>query len=145
MRLKLPQTIFMHRHETEKLPAIQVSFIQNLVAPLFRACAEIGIIPGEAEPVVSTSKGEGLSDEDLESDSVSDDDSIPDEAALIRPAKKIFSIILTNLQANFESWKDELPKETVLPDEGSDTTSDEENDWMFYVNFCELRINYIFL
>ena len=120
----------MHRHETEKLPAIQVSFIQNLVAPLFRACAEIGIIPGVAEPVVSTSKGEGLSDEDLESDSVleEDDDSIPDEAdALIRPAKKIFSIILTNLQMNFEAWNSELPKETTLPDEDSDMTSDEDD------------------
>lgn len=113
MRLSLPQTIFMDRHETEKLPAIQVSFIQNLVAPLFRACAEVGIIPGEVEPVE-----EG-------SDDVLDEDSIPDEAALIRPTKKIFSVILNNLQMNYEAWKDELPRE---PNDTSSEVTDEEDE-----------------
>lgn len=121
MRLSLPQTIFMDRHETEKLPAIQVSFIQNLVAPLFRACAEIGIIPGVVEPVSS-----GLSEDEINSDDVIDEDSIPEEAALIRPTKKIFSVILNNLQMNYEAWKEELPKESN--DTSSDLTDDEDND-----------------
>lgn len=121
MRLKLPQTIFMDRHEKEKLPAIQVSFIQNLVAPLFRACAEVGIIPGVVEPIGGEvgSDGEVVSEED--------EDSIPDEAALIRPTKKIYSIILTNLQMNFESWKDELPKEADVEHDVS--TDEEDDDW----------------
>ena len=125
----------MHRDEKEKLPAIQVSFIQNLVAPLFRACAEVGIIPGVVESMHSTGskeekEEEGLTDIEISSDDVmeddDDEDSIPDEAALIRPTKKIFSIILTNLQTNFESWKDELPKEKTEPEE--DNLSEGENE-----------------
>ncbi len=126
MTLNLPQTIFMDRQQKDKLPAIQVSFIQNLVAPLFRACAEVGIIPGVAE---TTSRGEGLPDEEIEPDE-EDDDSIPDEAgALIRPTKKIYSIILTNLQMNYESWKDELPKEDIENVIVGDViSSDEDSD-----------------
>ena len=111
MRLNLPQTIFMNRQEKEKLPAIQVSFIQNLVSPLFHACGEAGIIPGILETDVNKSKeyNEGISDEEMgPDDALQDDDSIPDEA--LPPTKNIFSIILTNLQMNFESWRDELPK-----------------------------------
>ena len=39
----------MDRNTPEKLPAIQLSFIQNLVSPLFHASAEAGIIPGIIE------------------------------------------------------------------------------------------------
>ncbi len=39
----------MDRNHPEKLPAIQLSFIQHLVSPLFQACAEAGIIPGIVE------------------------------------------------------------------------------------------------
>ena len=46
MELGLPPTIFMDRNHPEKLPAIQLSFIQHLVSPLFHSCAEAGIIPG---------------------------------------------------------------------------------------------------
>lgn len=60
--LNLPPTIFMNRNQPEKLPAIQVSFIQHLVYPLFTACAEAGIIPGilESEPArTSTPSADG--------------------------------------------------------------------------------------
>lgn len=57
MTLGLPATIFMDRKHPEKLPAIQLSFIQHLVSPLFQACAEAGIIPGILEPVVPPTRG----------------------------------------------------------------------------------------
>ena len=47
--LGLQGTIFMDRNHPEKLPAIQLSFIQNLVSPLFHAAAEARIIPGITE------------------------------------------------------------------------------------------------
>ena len=47
--LGLQSTMFMDRNTPEKLPAIQLSFIQNLVSPLFHASAEAGIIPGIIE------------------------------------------------------------------------------------------------
>ena len=39
----------MDRKHQEKLPAIQLSFIQHLVSPLYHLCAEAGIIPGIME------------------------------------------------------------------------------------------------
>ena len=47
----------MDRKHQEKLPAIQLSFIQHLVSPLFQSCAEAGIIPGimEGPPTPSVS------------------------------------------------------------------------------------------
>ena len=39
----------MDRKHQEKLPAIQLSFIQHLVSPLYQSCAEAGIIPGITE------------------------------------------------------------------------------------------------
>ena len=39
----------MDRKHQEKLPAIQLSFIQHLVSPLYHSCAEAGIIPGIME------------------------------------------------------------------------------------------------
>jgi hypothetical protein len=60
-RLNLPHTIFMDRKHPEKLPAVQLSFIQHLVSPLFQACAEAGIIPGISEPVQSTPGPEEVS------------------------------------------------------------------------------------
>ena len=47
--LGIPGTIHMDRKHPEKLPAIQVSFIQNLVSPLFKACADARILPGILE------------------------------------------------------------------------------------------------
>ena len=46
----------MDRNNPEKLPTIQLSFIQNLVSPLFHACAEAGIIPGILELVRTVSQ-----------------------------------------------------------------------------------------
>ena len=152
----MPQTIFMNRHETEKLPAIQVSFIQNLVSPLFQACAEAGIIPGIVEtigqgsttllPTESTPnspekkrKGEKIDqqssfdsekglDSENEDDDMSDnifsasseDDSfdeenMPNEAGEMIPVRKVFSVILTNLQINYEGWRRQLPEEEGSP------------------------------
>ena len=39
----------MDRKHQEKLPAIQLSFIQHLVSPMYQSCAEAGIIPGIME------------------------------------------------------------------------------------------------
>ena len=39
----------MDRKHQEKLPAIQLSFIQHLVSPLYHSCAEAGVIPGIME------------------------------------------------------------------------------------------------
>ena len=55
--LNLPATIFMDRKHPEKLPAIQLSFIQHLVSPLFQACADAGIIPGILELSAESDKG----------------------------------------------------------------------------------------
>ena len=46
----------MDRKHQEKLPAIQLSFIQHLVSPLYHSCAEAGIIPGIME--ASSTPGE---------------------------------------------------------------------------------------
>lgn len=46
-RLGLPPTMFLQRDQPEKLPKVQLSFVQNLVFPLFQVCAQAGIIPGE--------------------------------------------------------------------------------------------------
>ena len=58
----------MDRKHQEKLPAIQLSFIQHLVSPLYHSCAEAGIIPGIMEssntpsesPVPPIAGGEGF-------------------------------------------------------------------------------------
>ena len=47
----------MDRRHPEKLPAIQLSFIQHLVSPLFQACAKAGIIPGILENVAPDTGG----------------------------------------------------------------------------------------
>ncbi len=57
--LGLPPTIFMDRNHPEKLPAIQLSFIQHLVSPLFQAAATAGIIPGILETTTSIDKMDG--------------------------------------------------------------------------------------
>ena len=79
----------MDRNEPDKLPTIQISFIQHLVSPLFTACAEAGIIPADVESVQAEKEGEEgdkeqsdtsltkpLSDEE---DSMGDDDVMEDE------------------------------------------------------------------
>lgn len=129
--LGLPPTIFMNRRTTEKLPAVQLSFIQNLVSPLFHACAEAGIIPGilDTDPLAlsrsSTPLPEGVKegeaqgeDEDTRTKNQLEHESsfeIEDEACMIgkvsEPAQKFMSIIITNLQVNYEGWQAELPHE----------------------------------
>lgn len=124
MALGLPQTIFMSRKDEEKLPAIQVSFIQNLVSPLFHACGEAGLIPGIFEdidqpapptssttPPLTNSATPSTNDTPPPPAEDTDDESIPDEALVPTVHRKIVSIILTNLQMNFEAWQSEIPKE----------------------------------
>ena len=121
----------MNRCEPEKLPAIQISFIQHLVSPLFHACAEAGIIPGVVESFTFTEKelkkDESVEEEEKEgerdqlqmpvpSDSKleaeEDDDPMMDISDLeAQSVRKVFSIILTNLQVNFKGWQSELPPE----------------------------------
>ena len=111
----------MDRNEPDKLPTIQISFIQHLVSPLFHACAEAGIIPGEIEDSEQEEKADtgkdkddldgGLSMATLVPDSrgLTEDDVMEDmlDEAHVPPVRKVVSIILSNLQMNFESWQDE--------------------------------------
>lgn len=100
----------MSRSDEDKLPSIQVSFIQNLVSPLFHTCAEAGLIPGIIEssnqPPTPSHNSEDLFTED------DDDDSIPDEAPS-PVSRKIVSIILTNLEMNFEAWQNQV----IIPEQ----------------------------
>lgn len=116
----------MSRNEKEKLPAVQVSFIQNLVAPLFHASAEAGVIPGIIEDTHKVDKDnlEDLSDAD---DAVIDIDSI-DEASTDLSSRKVVSIILTNLEMNFEAWKSELPQIEEVKNDGDKTDTDNDED-----------------
>nr|BAA34309.1 EFPDE3 [Ephydatia fluviatilis] len=123
--LGLPPTIFLDRKHPEKLPAVQLSFIQNLVSPLFHACAEAGVIPGvledndirSATPVIDASKTEGMttpsvtSDETRFSDTTARPETNEDEdnISIVIPTKKFMSVILSNLQMNYEAWQAELP------------------------------------
>ena len=124
----------MNRNEKEKLPAIQVSFIQNLVSPLFHASAAAGVIPGIIEsesPGLEKKNDESLelSDTEFGSDHALDEDdvSIPDEAPLPK-IRKVVSIILTNLEMNFQAWHDELPHEEDSLQDSEETKEFEESD-----------------
>lgn len=122
----LPGTIFMDRKSPEKLPAIQLSFIQHLVSPLFQSSAEAGIIPGILVPTdtptpspplpelgkegmagESESKTMAVVEDDLD---IGDDAFVMDTKSVVKP-HKFMSLILTNLHVNYEGWRAELPKE----------------------------------
>ena len=128
----------MDRNEPDKLPTIQISFIQHLVSPLFTACAEAGIIPADVESVQAEKEGEEgdkeqsdtsltkpLSDEE---DSMGDDDVMEDELteADIQPVRKVVSIILTNLQMNFDSWH--ADETAILERQKRDVM--EQSEWL---------------
>ena len=110
-RLGLPKTVFLERNNPEQLPKVQLSFIQNLVSPLFQVCAEAGLIPGQlsedtdvrdvAEQKADKSDAE-YSDSDIESDL--------DDAEAMK-GKKFVSVILTNLEENYAKWQEQLPPE----------------------------------
>ena len=110
-RLGLPKTVFLERNNPEQLPKVQLSFIQNLVSPLFQVCAEAGLIPGQlsedtdvrdvAEQKAEKSDAE-YSDSDIESDL--------DDAEAMK-GKKFVSVILTNLEENYAKWQEQLPPE----------------------------------
>ena len=140
--MELPQTIFMDRNEPDKLPTIQISFIQHLVSPLFTACAEAGIIPADVEEdekeggdkeQTNGSLTKTLSEDD-DTMSMGDDDVMEDELteASVQPVRKVISIILTNLQMNFDSWHAEetaileRQKLTLKRETGSIEEEDEE-------------------
>ena len=115
-RLGLPKTVFLERNNPEQLPKVQLSFIQNLVSPLFQVCAEAGLIPGQlsyeidvrdtTETKPDKSDGE-FSDSDIESDL--------DDAESMK-GKKFISIILTNLEENYAKWQAQLPPENPAPE-----------------------------
>ena len=103
--------MFLERNNPEQLPKVQLSFIQNLVSPLFQVCAEAGLIPGQlsedtdvrdvAEQKADKSDAE-YSDSDIESDL--------DDAEAMK-GKKFVSVILTNLEENYAKWQEQLPPE----------------------------------
>ena len=103
--------MFLERNNPEQLPKVQLSFIQNLVSPLFQVCAEAGLIPGQlsedtdvrdvAESKADKSDAE-FSDSDIESDL--------DDAEAMK-GKKFASVILTNLEENYAQWQAQLPPE----------------------------------
>ena len=119
----------MDRNHPEKLPAIQLSFIQHLVSPLFQGCAEAGIIPGILVPADTSDfptsstplpepgkEGEAGESESKTVASVVDDLDVGDDAFALdtkqeSTSHKFMSLILTNLHINYEGWRAELPKE----------------------------------
>ena len=133
--LGLPPTIFLDRKHPEKLPAVQLSFIQNLVSPLFHACAEAGLIPGVLEdndtpaatPLTDSSKTEGVTTPTVASDEPRSGDTGGDRAiagssitnededgiSVVVPTNKFVSVVLFNLQMNYEAWQAELPPPEV--------------------------------
>lgn len=126
----LPKTVFLERNNPEQLPKVQLSFIQNLVSPLFQVCAEAGLIPGQLSEDVDVrdeaeSKAEDKSDAEF---SDSDIESDLDDAEAMK-GKKFASVILTNLEENYAKWQAQLPPEN--PTETADapvTTTEEEDD-----------------
>lgn len=129
-RLGLPKTVFLERNNPEQLPKVQLSFIQNLVSPLFQVCAEAGLIPGQlsedtdvrdvAEQKAEKSDAE-YSDSDIESDL--------DDAEAMK-GKKFVSVILSNLEENYAKWQEQLPPEN--PTETNDAvpviTTEEDGE-----------------
>ena len=120
----------MNRNEKHKLPAVQVSFIQNLVSPLFQASAKGGVIPGIIE---HDNNGQQQQKDPFEDLSDVDDHVLEenmDEAVSELPTHKFVSIILTNLEMNFEAWKSELPQPEETPsvdDTHNDSLTDDSD------------------
>ena len=103
--------MFLERNNPEQLPKVQLSFIQNLVSPLFQVCAEAGLIPGQlSEEVDVRDKAESKADKSESEYSDSDIESDLDDAEAMK-GKKFVSIILTNLEENYAQWQAQLPPE----------------------------------
>ena len=116
--------MFLERENPEQLPKVQLSFIQNLVSPLFQVCAEAGLIPGQLSDEVDVrDTSEAKSDKSDTEYSDSDIESDLDDAEAMK-GKKFVSIILTNLEENYAQWQAQLPPENPTP-EVTDTPSVE--------------------
>ena len=108
--------MFLERNNPEQLPKVQLSFIQNLVSPLFQVCAEAGLIPGQLSDEVDvrdTTETKANKSDDEYSDS--DIESDLDDAEAMK-GKKFISIILTNLEDNYAKWQAQLPPENPAPE-----------------------------
>ena len=105
--------MFLQRDQPDKLPKVQLSFVQNLVSPLFQVCAQAHIIPGEMVPLeVGGDTPQDVSNErKWSSDAVPlevpketlDDSSEGDDFS---PERKFTSVILDNLQVRTATVRD---------------------------------------
>lgn len=105
--------MFLERDHPEQLPKVQLSFIQNLVSPLFQVCAEAGLIPGQLSEEVDvrdTNPATESKVDDEYSETASDIESELDDAEAMK-GKKFISVILTNLEENYAKWQAQLPPE----------------------------------
>ena len=122
----MPKTVFLERNNPEQLPKVQLSFIQNLVSPLFQVCAEAGLIPGQLSDEVDVRDAAETKPSKTDSEySDSDMESELDDAEAMK-GKKFVSIILTNLEENYSKWQAQLPPEK--PDNISVTTAADDDD-----------------
>lgn len=125
--------MFLERNNPEQLPKVQLSFIQNLVSPLFQVCAEAGLIPGQlSEEVDVRDVAEPKADKTDDEYTDSDIESELDDAEAMK-GKKFVSIILTNLEENYAQWQAQLPPENPEPEVSETpkvsvvTTTDEDS------------------
>ena len=111
-QLGLPLTMFLQRDQPDKLPKVQLSFVQNLVSPLFQVCAQAHIIPGELVPLEVVDPPQGVPNErKWSSDAVPlevpketmDDSSEGDDFS---PERKFTSVILDNLRVRTATERD---------------------------------------
>jgi len=113
VRLGLPISPFMDRYHPQ-LAKLQESFINHLVAPLCKACAEAGLLPGfwededdDDEPNDEEATGDEVSimscpETDNENDESSYSDEIKNESR--RSRRKIFCVHTKHLQDNHRYW-----------------------------------------
>lgn len=114
MRLGLPISPFMDRYHPQ-LAKLQESFINHLVAPLCKACAEAGLLPGywedEVEDDQNEGEGETTADEistmsfqeaDYENEESSYSDDNKSDSS--KSKRKIFCLHTKHLQDNHRYW-----------------------------------------
>jgi len=125
--------VFLERDHPEQLPKVQLSFIQNLVSPLFQVCAEAGLIPGqlseETDVRDTNPAGESKADDEY-SETASEIECDLDDAEAMK-GKKFASIILTNLEENYARWQAQLPPEdppAAVPNAVPKITTEDEDE-----------------
>ncbi|XP_035709060.1 cGMP-inhibited 3',5'-cyclic phosphodiesterase A isoform X4 [Folsomia candida] len=133
VRLGLPISPFMDRYHPQ-LAKLQESFINHLVAPLCKACAEAGLLPGywedEVEDDQNEGEGETTADEistmsfqeaDYENEESSYSDDNKSDSS--KSKRKIFCLHTKHLQDNHRYWMNVIKEEAKKKEEGVKTES----------------------